>query len=209
MPADLPGDPVVVLGGGGGQQPLGVVPGELPPGEDVGVGAGRNDLREQPGTQLALELRVDDRPGAEGEHVVDVLVVRVGVAGAQLLDHERQVVVHVGVDPQIQQLGAGQPVRVGLEGDPPGRVHLPRVAALPGGVGVQVVAGEGRDDPGVPEHRVGELAGEVGVAHPLGGAQVQQGERPVLGLQGGVLVVGGHLGDGVVGGVIGPGRRRQ
>jgi hypothetical protein len=56
---------------------------------------------------------------------------------------------------------------------------------------------------------VGELAGEVGVAHPLGGAQVQQGERPVLDLQGLVLVVGGHLLDRVRGGVVSPRRRSR
>jgi hypothetical protein len=70
----------------------------------------------------------------------------------------------MGVDPQVQQLGAGQLLGVGPEGDPPGRVDLPDVAALPGGGGVQVVAGEGRDDPGVPELGVGELAGVVGAS---------------------------------------------
>src|SRR4029453_1384230 len=115
----------------------------------------------------------------------------------------------MGVDPQVDELGAGEPARVGSEGDPPGPVDLPQVAAPPGGIGVQVVVGEGRDDPGIPEARVGELAGQVGVAHPLGGAQVQQGERLVLSLEGGVLIVGGHLGDGVRRVVAGPVQRHS
>ena len=53
---------------------------------------------------------------------------------------------------------------------------------------------------------VGELAVVVGVSHRLGRTQVQQRERFVLRFQSGVVVVRGHLGDGVVGVVVGAGR---
>ena len=115
----------------------------------------------------------------------------------------------MGVDPQGDQLGAVEAVGVGPEGDPPGGVDVAQVVAFPGGVGVQVVVCEGGDDLGVPELPFGELHLVVGIAHPLGGAQVQQGEWPVLGLQGRVPVVRRHLGDGARRVMAGPVQRHS
>ena len=63
----------------------------------------------------------------------------------------------MGVDAQGDQLGAIEAVGVGPEGDPPGGVDVAEGVAFPGGVGVQVVVCEGRDDLGVPELPFGQL----------------------------------------------------